>query len=567
MRKTTLLMLLIFACAFNSYANGITVQKVALSDTNRTAKTVNIRFNISWENSWRDSVNWDAAWIFVKFREPKDSVWKYRHLHLAGSGNTGTGNANMRFAFPEDKKGVFFYRSDISSGHVKMDSVKLLWNYGADNVTLIDSLEIKVFATEMVYVPAGSFALGDGNGTLKSNNAFQLKNAQNNYVVITDKWSPLVNTKNNASLSGSDDAVLHTDGIRISGLDGLDTNNDKVADLPDFPTGYRAFYCMKYDVTQGQFADFLNTLSLRDTTVNNWMLPDTTRLKKVNTRYKMALQNLDPFYYNVPVDPQRHTVLLDSVEVKYTVSRPDRAFGKASQQHLLAFSDWAGLRPISEMEFEKAARGPLPPVYKSQPNGGSMTFGDTTMFWSGFEWAWGNDTTLARARDIYSTSPFITLNFSGIENGMEVFSNYNVYKRYINPVSSGSSGAGAIVKNVSGGDGGDGPYRVGIFATDSSNRITSGATYYGIMDFSKNVSKWVIGAGASMGRSLSYKKHGDGWLSAYGSADNNEFLPNNNNGPMIGGSAYYTKNGAVSERHSGSNYTGFRSVRTAPSDN
>jgi len=42
---------------------------------------------------------------------------------------------------------------------VKMDSVKLNWNYGLDLVTAIDSVEIKVFATEMVYVPNGSFAL------------------------------------------------------------------------------------------------------------------------------------------------------------------------------------------------------------------------------------------------------------------------------------------------------------------------------------------------------------------------------------------------------------------------
>ena len=562
MRKTTLLTLLIFACTFNSYANGITVQKVALSDTNRTAKTVNIRFNISWENSWRDSVNWDAAWIFVKFREPKDSVWKYRHLHLAGSGNTGSGNATMKFAFSDDKKGVFFYRNDISSGHVKMDSVKLLWNYGADNVMLIDSIEIKVFATEMVYVPAGSFALGDGNGTLKSNNAFQLKNAQNNYVVITDKWSPLVNTKNNASLTGNDDAVLYTDGIRISGLDGLDTNNDKVADLPDFPTGYRAFYCMKYDVTQGQFADFLNTLSLRDTTVNNWSLPDTTRLKKVNTRYKMALQNLDPFFYSIPVDPQRHTVLLDSLEVKYTVSRPDRAFGKASQQHLLSFSDWAGLRPMSEMEYEKAARGPLPPTYKSYPSGFPST-GDTTMQWTGFDWAWGNDTSIARATNMFN-STYSILNYSGIENGTETFNNYNIYKRYVNPLYGGGN---MNSKTYNGGDGGDGPFRVGIFATDSSNRITSGASYYGIMDLSKNVSKMMIGAGSPIGRALSYKKHGDGWLSAYGMVDNNEFLPSSN-GPITGGSAYMNKTGVVSERQNWiSNIIGFRSVRTAPTDN
>lgn len=562
MKKMFFVIAMLCGCFANCLANGITVQKVTLSDTNRTAKTINIRFNIAWENSWRDSVNWDAAWIFVKFREPKDSIWKYRHLHFAGSGSAGSGNANMKFAFPDDKKGVFFYRSDISSGHIKMDSVKLLWNYGADNVTLIDSVEIKVFATEMVYVPNGSFALGDGNGTLKSNNSFQLKNAKNNYVVITDKWSPLVNTRNNESLSGSDDAVLYTDGIRISGLDGLDINNDKVADLPDFPTGYRSFYCMKYDVTQGQFADFLNTLSLRDTTVNIWSQPDTTRLKKVSTKYKLALQNLDPIYGYTPPDPQRHTVALDSVEVKYTVSRPDRAFAKASQQHLLAFSDWSGLRPMSEMEFEKAARGPLPPTYKPYPSGFPSS-SDTTMQWSGFDWAWGNDTSIARINTGFSSSNAI-LDYSGIENGTEKFANYNIYKRYLNPIWGG---ANVNSKTYNGGDGGDGPYRVGIFATDSSTRITSGATYYGIMDFSKNVSKLVINTGSSIGRNFSYKKHGDGVLNAYGSPDTNEFLPVNSGGPAMSGNATNGKQFAISERFTYGVFTGFRSVRTAPSDN
>ena len=123
----------------------------------------------------------------------------------------------------------------------------------------------------------------------------------------------------------------------------------------------------------------------------------------------------------------------------------------------------------------------------------------------------------------------------------------------------------AANKNVSGGDGGDGPYRVGIFATDSSNRISSGATYYGIMDFSKNVGKYVVTAGNSGGRVLSYKKHGDGWLSAYGLSDNNEFMASSL-GPT-GGASTIIKTGAVSERHGWANYQGFRSVRTAPSDN
>ncbi len=443
-----------------------------------------------------------------------------------------------------------------------MDSVKLFWNYAADNVTNIDSVEVKVFATEMVYVPTGNFCLGDGNGSQRSTNSFQLKNALNNFVTITDKWSPLVNTFVAINYSSSDDATLYKDGIRISGLDGLDVTGNKTASHPDFPTGYRSFYCMKYEVSQGQYADFLNTLSLRDTSVPNSYL-DTTRLKKVNPRYKLALGGLDPYFGYTPADIQRHTITLDSVEVKYTVSRPDRAFGKGGNYYYyLAFTDWAALRPMSELEYEKASRGTLPPFYKGDANGNYNYNPDTTSNWSGFDWAWGNDTTIARAIQMpaMGTNAYTTLRYSGVENGTETFNNYNIYKRYLNPV---------FANTTSGGDGGDGPYRVGIFATDTSSRISSGASYYGIMDFGKNVNQTVVTLGNSVGRSLSYKRHGDGYLNAYGNADANEFLQFSTGGGMLMGSPFLNKQQAVSDRSSpySNSATGFRSVRTAPSDN
>lgn len=546
----------------NVLANGITVQKVALSDTNKTAKTVSIKFNIAWENSWRDSINWDAAWIFIKFREPKDSIWRYRHLNLAGTGNTGTGNSTMKFAFPDDKKGVFYYRAGIGSGHIKMDSVKLAWNYGTDNVTNIDSVEVKVFATEMVYIPAGHYSLGDGNGKERSNNSFHLKNAPNNYVVITNQWSPLLYTKNAGSSSfGMDDANVTNDGIRISGEGGLDMNGDKIAEFPDFPTGYRSFYCMKYDVTQGQYADFLNTLSIRDTT-NSFIAQDTVRLKKLHPKYKYALQNLDPIFYSTPLDLQRHSISLDTVDGKYIVSRPDRALGKGANSYYLSFSDWSAMRPMSELEFEKTARGPLPPSYKTHTTSNNFS-PDTTRSWSGFDWAWGNDTAYARATNNGpgGGNSYSILNYSGLENGTETFSNYNIYKRYINPFTS----SGLMGKNVTGGDGGDGPFRVGIFANDTTGRISSGASYYGVMDLSKNVSKLVVSAGQSGSRTLSYKKHGDGILNYQGVPDNNEFLLSNS-GPGTTAS-FLSKTGAVSERNNYGTFIGFRCVRTAPSDN
>ena len=540
------------------FANNISIQKVAITDTNRLAKTASIRFNISWENSWRDDVNWDAAWIFIKFRQPKDSVWKYRHLTMSVSGNSaGTGNASMKFAIPNDKKGLFYYRQANGAGNIKMDSVKLNWNYAADSVTVIDSVEVKVFATEMVYVPVGNFSLGDGTGKERSSNSFQLKNAPNNFVTITNNWSPMVNTFTCINCGGNDDAILTNTGIRISGIGGLDITGDKVAEYPDFPTGYRSFYSMKYPVTQGQYADMLNTLSLRDSS-NMYFYNDTTKYKKVNTAYKRAIQNLDPFYYNIPNDLQRHTILLDTAEVKYTVTRPDRAFGKGNSTYYESFSDWSGLRPMSELEYEKASRGPLPPTYKAYKNNGYYNYNsDTTNNWSGFDWAWGNDTTIARFQSSSMNGNALTLN--GVENGTEYFTNYNIYKRYTNPTYTMSR---------TGGDGGEGPYRVGVFATDTSSRISSGATYYGIMDFSKNVPHLAISIGGSLGRGLSYKKNGDGYLNAFGNPDSSEFLPNNSGGPMMSGSTYIYKQNATSERNNyANNMIGFRSVRSAPADN
>lgn len=557
-------MLFFLSCYFvlgSINANNISVQKVAITDTNRAAKTAVILFNISWEHSWRDDVNWDAAWIFIKFRLPKDSIWQYKHLTMSASNNNpGTGNTVMKFAVPDDKKGIFYYRQSNGGGNIKMDSVKLFWDYGADNVENIDSVEVKVFATEMVYVPEGTYCLGDGNGKERTSNSFQIKNAPNNFVTITNNWSPLINTFQCITCGGNDDAILTNTGVRISGLNGIDITGDKLAEYPDFPTGYRSFYVMKYPVTQGQYADFLNTLSLRDSSqTQNWI--DTTKLKRIHPKFKIALQNLDPFFYSIPIDVQRHTILLDTTEVKYTVSRPDRAFGKGTSTLYESFSDWSAMRPMTELEYEKAARGPLPPAFKIY-NSAYTGKNDTSTNWHGGDWAWGNDTMIARVNPWDNN---IKLNYSGIENGTEVFTNYTIYNRYSNPAQNqGAIGAGG----TTGGDGGNGPYRVGIFANDTSSRISSGATYYGIMDFSKNVSQITVSLGTRISRTFSYKKNGDGLLNTYGNSDSGEFFTTDNNmGPAMTGGSYIIKQNEVSGRNTYSNYMGFRSVRSAPSDN
>src|SRR5579859_7102110 len=63
-------MLIVIAALFapgKSFGNNLVISGLSI---NQGAKTVT--FNIAWDHSWRISAtpsNWDAAWVFVKFRD------------------------------------------------------------------------------------------------------------------------------------------------------------------------------------------------------------------------------------------------------------------------------------------------------------------------------------------------------------------------------------------------------------------------------------------------------------------------------------------------------------------
>ncbi|MCP4710862.1 MAG: hypothetical protein GY869_19750, partial [Planctomycetes bacterium] len=144
----------------------------------------------------------------------------------------------------------------------------------------------------------------------------------------------------------------------------------------------------------------------------------------------------------------------------------------------LAYADWAGLRPFTELEFEKACRGPELPV----PN----------------EFAWGNTS-------IHNSWAY------GLGSPGEA-------SEYISAQPTGTGNAAYSQTIDLGTPLWDGPLRCGIFATGSTDRQESGAGYFGNMEFSGNLAERTITIGTSQGRSFS-DYEGDGALNSSGDAD------------------------------------------------
>jgi formylglycine-generating enzyme required for sulfatase activity len=408
MKKIYLPLVAMLMATSTLLANNIQLANTGLSDQNTGNHTSKIGFDVSWENSWRTSSNeknWDAAWIFVKFRKKGASSWL--HATLQTSGHTAATGSNV--TVPSDGKGAFIYRSADGVGAVNFTGNKLVWSYGSDGVADADSVEINVYACEMVYVPQGAFYAGS-NGS------------EDGHFRRGDKDSAFLISSENSLTISTNAANLYWTAAGSSG--------PASGTLPAvFPKGFKAFYCMKYECSQQQYVDFLNNLD----------------------EARAATRN-----------PGGFTKAHPALEAPF----PERALGFLSFNDHGAYADWAGLRPMTELEYEKASRGAnIAPL----PN----------------EFAWGNTTVS------YTSS----LSEDGTTNETALSGNAHYYNNWFNR-----------------------PLRSGAYATSTSTRVSSGGTYYGIMEMSGNLYERVISVGTANGKTFT-GEHGDGNLAADGSSD------------------------------------------------
>jgi hypothetical protein len=326
--KKSILFLLIFLSA-HAFANNMLVQNVITTDNDPVNKTIQVQFDISWDNSWRDSINYDAAWIFIKFKDA-GGLWRHAQLNQTGF-NLGAGTADS-IKVTSDKVGSWVYRSGLGSGTFSVTGMQLQWNYGLSGLTSVTGLEVRVFAVEMIYVPAGGFTINtifqnyitSPYGTNQSQ--MTLNAPGSNYSVINQRISPTLMYSDNYFDPTTTMFSSTNLAVKIKGDAGIDTNNDGIIDNSTYPTGYKAFYSFKYELTDQQYADFLNTLTTSQ----------KTGIGVAGT--SISLNN-----------------------GQYFSSAPNRACGNSNADRLFAIADWACLRPISFLEFSKAAHGPLQP--------------------------------------------------------------------------------------------------------------------------------------------------------------------------------------------------------------
>lgn len=472
-----ILAVVLLAAVQPAAANNIAVTNVALNNQDVGAQTVDVQFNLSWENSWRSAAanpaytNWDAAWVFLKV---KDQSGNWRPATLSTNSADHTPAANSTIDPASDGTGVFVYRSgDLGGGAVAYTNTRLLWKYGLDGFSFAAGavVTVSVHAIEMVYVPTGSFSVGSGGSGVSE---FYTYPTATTVYAITNEAEITVGTS-----AGN----LYYASTTYGG--------DRGTPIPAaFPKGYAAFYCMKYEITQGQYADFLNKLTATQAAARN---PGAST-------YRYTITGSYP---------------------AFSASAPDRACNWLGWEDGQAYADCAGLRPMTELEYEKACRGPATPVAD--------------------EYAWGSGVLVQLTNEIGTVG-------SGTETPGPVNAN-----------SCYNDAAGI-----------QGPTRAGIFATASSDRVEAGATYWGIMEMSGNLFERPVAVGTPASRVFT-GAHGNGKLAIDGTVDVVNW-PTNGAGFRGGrwdmGSAFMRTSDrarAAYETTGRFESYGWRGVRTAPS--
>ena len=311
----------------------VRVENVELSAPTDGAAPESVVFDLAWDNSFRDQLNHDAAWVFVKLRTSGEA-WRHARLSTGAADHAVAVDNGVPVVIEPaaDGVGAFLYRSADGFTSIDWDGVTLGLDLAASDIDGAGIVDVAVIALEMVYVPEGPFLVGDGTD-VDALLAAQLHAARTARPYRIDDEAALTLGGGGEGSVGNHDRSMPA-GTRQQYWDDFSATQDQL--LPaSFPKGSAPFYAMKHELTQGDYARFLDLLDISQRAARN------------------------PAREAYADDPHRYAI---SAEAPFRVAPYNRAANWLSWMDLAAFADWSGLRPMTELEYEKAARGDRPPA-------------------------------------------------------------------------------------------------------------------------------------------------------------------------------------------------------------
>jgi formylglycine-generating enzyme required for sulfatase activity len=351
-------------------AIGSTMFFIPIFQQNSNANLYTCKVEVTWPADIDGSVDSagsrDVLWLFLKYQDTMrpQGQREWRHAEILGCDSSPY--RGFSTIISHDGMGIVLVRDEAEKGGVQISDFSIEWR--PSQGVLNHHCRYQLFAIPMVYVPTASFYVG---GSGEEVGAFYAGG----------------HTLNTPFQIVSEAALLIRD--TIGGLWGRSEQGDhsigREGALPSaFPKGFHAFLCMKEEITQGQYRDFLNTLSRKqqvgrvcmDFEVGHyvggyvwsgkeWNMEEQRRLKRPGNRLGVRLIEDKgahiPMVFACDLQPSAPPYL----EVNEADDGADLSMGQLNWADLTAFLDWAALRPLTELEFEKAGKGSAMPY----PNG------------------------------------------------------------------------------------------------------------------------------------------------------------------------------------------------------
>ncbi|MEO1518849.1 MAG: SUMF1/EgtB/PvdO family nonheme iron enzyme [Bacteroidota bacterium] len=344
---------------------------------------------------------------------------------------------------------------------------------------------VKAYSFEMVYIPTGKFFLG-GARSFEDRNTINTSDGSLGAPLNAFFKSGQKGTFNGAFLVDSEDEIPIGDcdgclrylDAQIRGVNTF-SGDGKGLLAKEFPKGYNAFYQMRYELTEQEYCDFLNSLNPQQ-----------------------ASQRIKPDEIFQGGSRQSYGNFIVMENGKYTTAKPDQPCSFLSWNDCLAFSDWAGMRIMTELEFEKSCRGFDTPKFR--------------------EYAWGSseiDNGFFLDKRLFDCETGSSCVDGNVHVNLLGFSNFKDVCG-----KNGSDPTYIGCRNLSEKMTYRGPLATGIHSKGKNdlNRQNSGGGYFGSLDLSGNLREPVIPVGDTGSRTY-IGSTGDGWIAEDGKANNTDW--------------------------------------------